>query len=203
MVTITLAASQSAPDSRLVFRVPQTAVLLAGSRNGFVDRQEADRIVSSLSDAGFSFLVGCAPGIDECFRRALAAREEGEASTFVACAFADRVRANESLGLFASVVVPQGLSPAAALHRRTLWMVKRAELLILFPDNPVRGHWGKGSRLAFTAALFKVKPVFVVTAKRPADSPHYHVIPDSLYGVVDGYWAVPHPTEFGTCDEVV
>ena len=74
MVTITLAASQSAPDSRLVFRVPQTAVLLAGSRNGFVDRQEADRIVSSLSDAGFSFLVGCAPGVGRGLRSAPGSR---------------------------------------------------------------------------------------------------------------------------------
>ena len=159
MVTITLAAPQSAPDSRLVFRIPETAAMFAGSRNGFVDPKEADRIVRSLSDAGFSFLVGCAPGIDECFRRTLATRAEGEQSTFVACAFSDRVRANESLGLFASVVVPEGLSPTAALRRRTLWMVKRAELLILFPDDPVRGHWGKGSRLAFTASTRRRRSV--------------------------------------------
>ncbi len=96
---------------------------------------------------------------------------------------------------------PDGLSAAAALRRRTLWMVKRCELLILFPDDPQTGRWGKGSRLASQAALFQLKPVFVVTAKRLADSPHHRIIADSFFGVTDGYWAVPHPTEFGTCDE--
>ena len=51
------------------------------------------------------------------------------------------------------------------------------------------------------AALFQLKPVFVVTRKRPANSPHHRIIADSFFGVMDGYWAVPHPTELGTCDE--
>lgn len=119
MVTITLAAEQgSSPESRLVFRIPARAALNAGSRNGFVEPEEAQRIVAALSDAGFSFLVGCATGVDACFRLTLAARAEGAERTFVACAFADRLRANESRGLFVSVVVPEGLSPAAALRRR-------------------------------------------------------------------------------------
>ena len=74
MVTITLAAEQEAasPQAQLVFRIPARAAMLAGSRNGFVEPEEAERIVTALSDAGFSFLVGCATGVDACFRLTLA-----------------------------------------------------------------------------------------------------------------------------------
>ena len=186
---------------RLVFQVPARAVLLAGSRHGTVEPHSASALVEHLSEAGFGCLIGCAPGIDAAFRDAVSSVESARETAFIACAFDSRVHQNERLGLTASRVVPDGLSAAAALRRRTLWMVKRSVLLILFPDDPVTGRWGKGSRLAFTASLFQVKPVFVVTARRPSDSPHYHVIPDSFFGIMNGYWTVPHPTEFGTCDE--
>ena len=199
MVTFQVPTHNTAAD-RLVFKIPERAVLVAGSRHGAVARQTAAGLVGHLCEAGFGFLVGCAPGIDACFRQAVSRNEEARQTSFIACAFANRVRQSEESGLTASVVVPDGLSAAAA-RRRTLWMVKRSVLLILFPDDPQTGHWGKGSRLAFTAALFQLKPVFVVTAKRPADSPHHRIIADSFFGVMDGYWAVPHPTELGTCDE--
>jgi len=204
MVTITLegelAASQRA---RLEFRIPARSVLLAGSRNGFVDPEQAERVTGALAAAGFSFLVGCATGVDACFRLTLAEREQWSESTFVACAFADRVRSSASRGLFASVVVPDGLSPTAALRRRTLWMVKRAELLVLFPDDPLTGRWGRGSTLAFRAATEQLKPVFVVSSTAPRRSPVYRVVAARLFDVVDGYWAVPHPVAAGTCDEEV
>ncbi len=205
MVTITLAAEQGAasPQAQLVFRIPARAAMIAGSRNGFVEPEEAERIVTALSDAGFSFLVGCATGVDACFRLTLAERAEDQERTFVACAFANRVCASESRGLFASVVVPEGLSPAAALRRRTLWMVKRCEMLVLFPDDPMSGRWGGGSTLAFRAASEQLKPVFVVSRKRPPAAPHYRLIASRLFDVVDGYWAVPHPVAAGTCDEEV
>ena len=193
--------SHASETQRLLFQVPARSVLLAGSRHGTVDRRTADVLVEHLSEAGFGCLIGCAPGIDAAFRVAVSSNDAARETAFIACAFDARARESERLGLTAGVVVPDGLSAAAALRRRTLWMVKRSVLLILFPDDPVTGRWGKGSRLAFTAALFQVKPVFVVTAKRPVSSPHYHVISDSFFGVMDGYWAVPHPTEFGTCDE--
>ena len=203
MVTITCAAPEAAEKERLVFRVRECAVLFAGSRNGFVDPELADRIVTALAENGFSFLVGCATGVDACFRLTLAERPRVAESTFVACAFADRVRSSESRGLFASVVVPDGLSPAAALRRRTLWMVKRAELVVLFPDDPLTGRWGRGSTLAFRAATDQLKPVFVVSRLAPPRSPVYQVVAARLFDVADGYWAVPPPVAAGTCDEEV
>ena len=119
MVTITLAAGLTEREP-LEFRIPARSALLAGSRNGFIDPEVAERVAGALAAAGFSFLVGCATGIDACFRLTLADRCEWSESTFVACAFADRVRSSVSRGLYASVVVPEGLSPAAALRRRTL-----------------------------------------------------------------------------------
>ena len=203
MVTITCAAPEAAEKERLLFRVRERAALFAGSRNGFVDPELAERLVATLAERGFSFLVGCATGVDACFRLTLAERPQAAESTFVACAFADRIRSNESRGLFASVVVPDGLSPAAALRRRTLWMVKRAELVVLFPDDPLTGRWGRGSTLAFRAATEQLKPVFVVSSTAPRESPVYQVAAACLFDVVDGYWAVPHPVAAGTCDEEV
>ncbi len=200
MVTFQVPTHEQAAD-RLVFRIPARSVLFAGSRHGSVPPQTATELVDNLSDTGFGFLVGCARGVDASFRRAVSRNEAARETSFIACAFAGRVGQSEEAGLTAGVVVPDGLSAAAARRRRTLWMVKRSVLLILFPDDPATGHWGKGSRLAFQAALFQLKPVFVVTAKRPADSPHHRIIADSFFGITGGYWAVPHPTELGTCDE--
>src|SRR6056297_3022608 len=107
MVTITLAAGLTEREP-LEFRIPARAALLAGSRNGMIDPQEAERVAGALAAAGLSFLVGCATGVDACFRLTLAERPEWSESTFVACAFADRLRSSASRGLFASVVVPEG-----------------------------------------------------------------------------------------------
>ncbi len=200
MVTFHVPTHSTAED-QLVFKVPERAVLVAGSRHGIVPSRIGSQFVEHLSQAGFGFLVGCAPGIDACFRNAVSRNAEARETSFIACAFENCVGQSEAQGLTAGVVVPDGLSAAAALRRRTLWMVKRSVFLILFPDDPQTGHWGKGSRLAFNAALFQLKPVFVVTAKRLADSPHHRIIADSFYGITDGYWTVPHPTELGTCDE--
>ena len=200
MVTFQVPTRNTASDP-LVFKIPERAVLLAGSRHGAVAPQTAAGLVAHLCKAGFGLLIGCAPGIDASFRNAVSRNEDARETSFIACAFANRVGQSEAQGLTAGVVVPDGLSAAATLRRRTLWMVKRSVLLLLFPDDPATGRWGKGSRLAFDAALFQLKPVFVVTAKRPANSPHHRIIADSFFGVTDGYWAVPHPTELGTCDE--
>jgi hypothetical protein len=204
MITITLEAPLSLTgQGPLRFRIPARSALLAGSRNGFIEPEEADRIVTALGSAGFSFLVGCATGVDACFRLTLAEHPDLAETTFVACAFENRLRASESRGLFASVVVPQGLSPAAALRRRTLWMIKRVSLLVLFPDNPLSGRWGRGSTLAFRAATEQLKPVFVVSRKRPPAALHYRVVASRLFETADGWWAVPHPVAAGTCDEEV
>ena len=193
--------THSTEEDPLVFRVPAQAVLFAGSRRGHVPPDTASLLVASLSQAGLSFLTGCASGVDASIRHTLSLSEKTREHSFIACAFPDRVCQSLSKGLFASVVVPDGLSPAAALRRRTLWMVKRCVLLILFPDDPATGRWGRGSTLAFRSTLDQLKPVFVVTRNPPRQSHHYRLIPDSLYGAVDGYWVVPHPVEAGTCDE--
>ena len=193
--------THTAESDHLVFRIPERAVMVAGSRRGTVPPHTASMLVATLSHAGLAFMTGCAPGVDESIRRTLALSRKAAEESFIACAFADREREIRQTGLFASVVVPEGLSPAAALRRRTLWMVKRCVLLILFPDDPATGRWGRGSRLAFHATLDQLKPVFVVTARKPAESPHYRLIADSFFGILDGYWAVPHPVAGGTCDE--
>ena len=183
--------------------VKPRSVLFAGSRNGCINPALARGLVAALSDHGFSFVVGCAPGIDACFRSGLSSLPEAAEASFVACAFASRLDASTSGGLFASVVVPAGLSPAAALRRRTLWLVKRAQLLILFPDDPASRRWGRGSSLAFRAATDQLKPAFVVSQKAPPAAPHYRLFPGTLCGLVKGTWAVPHPVPAGTCDEEV
>ena len=55
---------------------------------------------------------------------------------FVGCAFGKRARRCRAEGLFASAVVPEGIPPNAALARRTLWLVKRSSLVVLFPERP-------------------------------------------------------------------
>lgn len=169
------------------FAVPQGPVLLAGSRRGRIPAATAQRIVAGINSAGLAVLVGCAPGIDEHFRRTCATVPEVTEHTFVACAFESRVATISKTGVYASLVVPQGVHPKAALRRRTLWMVKRAVLLILFPDDPATGRWGRGSGLAFRAAVEQLKPVFVVTRKPPVQSLSYHLIPARLWDAVDGY----------------
>jgi hypothetical protein len=120
----------------------------------------------------------------------------------VACAFPRRKEYSFSKGLLATKVVPDNLSPKAALHRRTVWMVKRCCMVLLFPEDPATGRWGKGSILAFKTALYHVKPVFVVATDPPKQSVHYLVFPANLFNIVDGFWVVPHPYEQGgTCDE--
>ncbi len=123
MVTFHVPTRNTAED-RLVFKVPERAVLLAGSRHGIVAPQTATRLVAHLCKAGFGLLIGCAPGIDASFRDAVRRNEDARETSFIACAFAGRVGQSEDAGLTAGVVVPDGLSAAASLRRRTLWMVK-------------------------------------------------------------------------------
>ena len=106
------------------FSVPEKSVLFAGSRYLEVPQRTCRDLVQQFANHGFSFLVGCADGVDRSFRRALA-NSPYKDSCFVACAFPSRVKHSYSYGLFTSVVVPQNLPPKATLHRRTLWLVRR------------------------------------------------------------------------------
>ena len=183
------------------FSVEPLGVLFAGSRHGRVPQAVCRALIGGLAREGFSFWVGCAPGVDRSFRKALSESEYAE-RVFVGCAFRSRERSASNYGLFASAVAPEGLSAKAALRRRTLWLVKRSCLVVLFPEDPCTGGWGKGSKLVYRSALDQLKPVFGVCSSAPKGSDHYRVIGSSLYGVA-GFWVVPHPvTEGGPCDEV-
>ena len=186
-------------DRFFSFSVIENAVMFAGSRNASVPQNKANALIKSFARLGFSFFVGCARGVDQCFRKALA-NSNYHSKTFVACAYAQRL--NRSFGLFASVVVPESVHPKAALVRRTLWMVKRSSLVVLFPDNPETGKWGKGSTLVFNNTIHQLKPLFVVTKNPPQQNGLYRVLPSSFFGIVTGFWAIPHPiSKGGTCDD--
>jgi len=184
-----------------VFQVRQPVVAFAGSRRGCLPDAVSSTLVQVFHALILSLLTGCAAGIDGCFRSAMA-HKPFEKTSLIACAFEYRARQMGSHGLFGLTVVPAGLSPAAALHRRTVWMVRRCGLLVLFPADPVFGRWGKGSTLAFRTAVHNLKPVFVSAPTAPKSSPLYRVFPSSLFGIVSGFWVVPHQIyEGGPCDE--
>jgi len=193
--------SQAAFKGCFKFSVQNMSVLFAGSRYGAVPLKTCSLLIEQFHLLGFGFYTGGAPGVDACFRKALSLSPCKD-RTFVACAFKSRTKAKNSYGLFASVVVPKNLHPKAALYRRTLWMVRRCSLVVLFPKNPYSHFWGKGSTLTLTQALYNLKPVFVVGSTPPKKSYHYHVLPSDLFATVQGYWVVPHPIEQGgTCDD--
>ena len=122
MVTFSVPVKQGEP--RFCFAVQEAGVLFAGSRYGQISQSTCKALIQGLAHQGFSFWVGCANGVDRCFRKALSESAYTD-RTFVGCAFRKKVKALSNYGLFSSVVVPDGLSPKAALRRRTLYLVKR------------------------------------------------------------------------------
>lgn len=183
------------------FSVPAWSVLFAGSRHLEVSERICNELVESFAKLGFGFYIGCANGVDRSFRKAVSESPHRD-NCFVACVFPQRTKSSYTYGLFASVVVPKNITPKAALHRRTIWMVKRCSLVVLFPENPIDKSWGKGSKLVFRASMYHLKPVFVVSSTSPPKSIHYKIFHTSLFGVVDGWWVVPHLMEDGgTCDD--
>jgi len=200
MVTFQVPLKEEA-EASFRFSVAGRAVLLAGSRHGSLPLKTCSQILQQFHHLGFRFFVGCASGIDRCFREALSVSPYRKDSV-VACAFSGRVRPARSLGLFASVVVPPGLPPKAALRRRTLWMVRRSSLVVLIPEDPTTSCWGPGSRLVFRSSMYHLKPVFVAARNSPPESVHYRLLPAELFGLLRGYWAVPHPFgDGGPCDD--
>ena len=186
---------------RLEFSVAGRMVLVAGSRHLEVAGRTCRDVLEGFHNLDFHFFVGCASGVDESFRQTLADspfRQDG----YVACAFNRRAHQARAQGLRAYKVVPEGLHPKAALRRRTLWMVKRCSLVVLFPESPYDGEWGPGSKLVFRASMYHLKPVFLVSRKAPKESVHYRVAESDLFATVRGFWVVPHPLEEGgLCDD--
>jgi hypothetical protein len=203
MVQISIPYKTAGPrgkSEQFTFNVHPRAVMLAGSRNLDLSREYCSRIVDKLHNKGFGFYVGCANGLDRSFRKILAA-EPYRKRTFVACAFQNRTKYKYNFGLEASVVVPENISATVALARRTIWMARRCQLLVLFPDDPKTSNWGRGSRLAFNTATFNLKPVFLSSVHRPPYSDFYTIFVSSLFDVIPGYWVVPHPYKLGgVCD---
>jgi hypothetical protein len=197
----TFSVSSSPGPTSQCFQVRPPVVAFAGSRRGSLPRSVSSSLVHAFHALDLSLLTGCAPGIDGCFRRAMA-HKPFEEHSMVACAFESRTRRIGTEGLLGIAVVPEGLSPAAALHRRTVWMVRRCGLLVVFPTDPVFARWGRGSTLAFRAAVYNLKPVFCASPTAPRPSPLYKIYPASLFGIVSGFWVVPHPIyQGGPCDE--
>jgi hypothetical protein len=181
-------------NSFISVKVKKPVVLFAGSRYGSLPKQTSALLVEAFGRHGFSFLVGCANGIDSCFRCALVSSIYSH-KTLMACAFTYRAKSVYSFGLPSSVVVPADLPPKLALRRRTGWLVRHASLAVLFPENPYTHKWGAGSSLAFWSCMYRNKPVFVVSSLFPKRDIHYLALPSSLFGVVSGYWAIPQLKE--------
>ena len=189
------------PATGLRFSVRQLGVLIAGSRNGTVPQETCGALIDGLGSLGFGFFTGCSSGVDACFRNMLL-QSGYRQRAFVGCAFASRTRTLRREGLASHLVVPAGMTPKAALRRRTLYLVKRCCMAVLFPLDPESGSWGRGSRLVYRAALEQLKPVFVVAEDAPMQGLHFRVYASTLCGV-SGFWAVPHPLEDGgPCDEL-
>ena len=187
------------------FTVESRVLLFAGSRYLSVNNQTSSDLINAFGSIGFSFLIGCATGVDESFRRALSCSDYKD-RTIVALAFPQRV--NRCYGLN-SMVVSRGMPPKIALAKRTIWMSSYCSLLILFPSDPIgkpqpllSKELGKGSALAFNNAIKNNKPVFVVSGSSPKESDLYTVLPSNLFGVIDGYWCIPNVYKnTGLCNE--
>ena len=76
-------------------------------------------------------------------------------------------------------------------------MVRRSAVIVLFPEHPVDGRWGKGSKLVYRSAMYQLKPVFVVSERVPKAAVHYRVMKGRLFGEVEGYWAVASDGQCG------
>ena len=196
MVTFEVAA-----DAAVQFKVAARSVLFAGSRCGQVAQTTCRALIERFRRHGFGFFVGCAAGVDAAFREALADSECRREEVFVGCAFGRRTMRCRAEGLFASTVVPEGIPPKAALARRTLWLVKRSSVVVLFAERPTDGQWGPGSRHVFRSALYHLKPVFVVPSRPPAAPAYCRVVASDLFATVQGYWVVPHTFRDGFCDD--
>jgi uncharacterized protein (DUF608 family) len=128
-------------------------------------------------------------GVDASFRSVLIESDYKDKSL---CAVAYPYRLKKITDLPVKLVVPDTVHPRSAPRVRTLWMTEVADIAVVFPDDPVSNDWGKGSTVAINAMIKQGKPVFVATGKKPFNNSMVKVLPTSLFGVVKGYFIVPH-----------
>ena len=105
------------------FGVAGKKVVFAGSRNKYLAASTCTGLLEAFAGLGFNFQVGCARGVDECFRNALSVSKY-VSHGFVACAYKNRV--HKSGGVPAGLVVPASAHYKAALVNRTIWLVKHS-----------------------------------------------------------------------------
>jgi hypothetical protein len=170
------------------FTTSSRSLAFAGSRHLTIDPQTCKDLISIFGSIGFSFLTGCADGVDASFRRALSESHYG-GRAIIACAFKERVKRCYGLN---HIVTSANLHPKVALAKRTVSMIKLSSVLILFPSDPI----GKGSSLAFRTAINRDIPVFVVAKDFTQDTVlriqgEFDIHPSGLFGVVKGFWCVP------------
>ena len=99
---------------RLEFSVAGRMVLVAGSRHLEVAGRTCRDVLEGFHNLGFHFIVGCADGVDQSFRLALAEspfREDG----YVACAFGRRALQAQSPGPTCFQGGTEGPSPKSSL----------------------------------------------------------------------------------------
>ncbi len=96
MVTFSVPVKQGRTEFCFRFAVQEAGVLFAGSRYGQVPQSTCKALINGLAHQGFSFWVGCANGVDQCFRKALSESDYKD-RTFVGCAFRKKVIAQKSV----------------------------------------------------------------------------------------------------------
>jgi hypothetical protein len=166
------------------FAIEGNNILLAGSRHLELDKQVCRDLLTALASLEATFLTGCGKGVDASFREALNELDFHDRA-FIGCSFKTKAM---SMSLPARKVVPDGLPASVALARRTVFLCEEADMLLLFPSNPI----GRGSSLAFKTMLQANKPIFLVQEQEPEESPLYDVYPSNLFGVAQGFWIIPH-----------
>jgi len=72
MVCFCIPPKQAGSRESVQFSVAGHPVLLAGSRHRIVPDELCQAIIQQFHHLGFRFYIGCAAGVDRCFRSALA-----------------------------------------------------------------------------------------------------------------------------------
>ncbi len=84
MVTFSVPVKQG--QTRFCFSVQEAGVLFVGYRYAQIPQSTCKALINGLARQGFGFWVGCANGVDQCFRKALSESAYKD-RTFVGCAF--------------------------------------------------------------------------------------------------------------------